>query len=178
MQVLFLEDVTNVANAGEVKEVARGYARNYLFPKKLATAATPETLKRVNKIEKVAEVRRNQEMEAAKSVAGKMGEVTLKLRGRVGPTGQYYGAISVTRIIEELEAATGQKVERRVVELSQPIREPGTYKVSLRLHQEVAPEITVVAEAEGETLVLEEPEEPEEKGEEREEAETEEEKEK
>jgi large subunit ribosomal protein L9 len=177
VQVLFLEDVTNVANAGEIKEVARGYARNYLFPKKLAAAATPEALKRISKIEKVAEVRRNQERDAAESVAGKLGDITLRLRGRVGPTGQYYGAISVTRIIEELEAVTGQKVERRVVELSQPIREPGTYKVSLRLHQEVAPEITVVAEAEGETLVLEQ-EEPEEKAEEREEAEDEEEKEK
>ncbi len=126
MQVLFLEDVTNVANAGEVKEVARGYARNYLFPKKLATAATAEALKRVNKIQKVAEVRRSQEMDAAQAVAGKLDNVTLRLRGRVGPTGQYYGAISVTRIIEELAAVTGQQVERRVVELSQPIREPGT----------------------------------------------------
>jgi large subunit ribosomal protein L9 len=175
VQVLFLEDVTNVANAGEVREVAPGFARNYLFPKKLATAATPEAMKRVSKIEKVAEVRRNQQMDAAKSVAGKLDNVTLRLSGRVGPTGQYYGAISVTRIIEELEKVSGQKVERRVVELSQPIREPGTYKVSLRLHQEVAPEITVVAEAEGETLVLEEPEE---QVQEREEAEAEEEKEK
>lgn len=149
MRVLFLEDVINVANAGEIKEVANGFARNYLLPKNLATVATPEQMKRVAKLQRVAEDRRIRETGDWQAIANKLEGTTLHIQGRVGPTGQFYGAISVTRIIQELVDVTGQNVERRTVELSDPIRQPGNYEITLRFHQNVAAQINVVAQAEG-----------------------------
>ena len=73
---------------------------------------------------------------------------TLTLRGLVGPAGQFYGAISVSQILQELTAVTGHKVERRALELPEPLKEPGTYSVTLRLHHDVSAEINVLAEAE------------------------------
>ena len=149
VRVLFLEDVINVADAGEVKEVANGFARNYLLPKNLATVATPEQLKRIARLQRTAEERRVRETGDWRALARILEGTTLHIPGKVGPTGKFYGAISVTRIIEELEAATNQKVQRRSVELSEPIREPGNYPINLRLHQKVTAEIIVVAQTEG-----------------------------
>ena len=149
MRVLFLEDVINVANAGEIKEVKNGFARNYLLPKNLATIATPEQMKRIAKLQRTAEERRIRETGDKQALARILEGATLEIPGKVGPTGRFYGAISVTRILEELEAATGQQVARRMVELSEPIREPGSYNINLRLHQNVSAEITVVAQGEG-----------------------------
>lgn len=153
MRVLFLQDVVNVANAGEIKDVANGFARNYLLPKRLATIATPEETKRITRIKRQAEDHRATETAQWQSMSDKLDGTTLHLTGRVGPTGQYYGAISVTRIIQAL-AATGLEVERRTVELSEPIREPGKYQVSLRFHQNVSALINIVATAEGQAAEL------------------------
>ena len=152
MRVLFLKDVVNVANAGDIKEVSNGFARNYLLPKNLATLASNEQMKRIAKITKVAEEQRFKEVGSWKDLAEKLEGTTLEIGGRVGPTGQFYGSISVSRIIEDLRNATGQEVERRVVELSEPIRQPGKYNIILRLHQEVSANITILALAEGQSL--------------------------
>jgi len=156
VRVLFLQDVVNVANAGEIRDVASGFARNYLLPKQLATVATPEETKRTVRLQKLAEERRTTETTTWQAVADKVDGVTIHLSGRVGPLGQYYGAISVTGIIQELASATGQEVERRTVELNEPIKEPGTYQVSLRLHQNVSAVINIVAGIEGQERTLEE----------------------
>ena len=158
MRVLFLQDVVNVANAGEVKEVANGYGRNYLLPKQLATIATREDTKHIAKIKQIAEERRTAETAQWQTVADKVDGTTLHLASRIGPNGQYYGAISVTGIIQELAAVTGQEVERRTVELSEPIKEPGNYQVTLRFHQNVSALITIVAGVEGQEIELEEAE--------------------
>lgn len=152
LRVLFLKDVVNVANAGDIKEVSNGFARNYLLPKNLAALASSEQIKRIAKITKSAEEQRVKEVATWKGLAAKLDGTTLEIGGRVGPNGQFYGSISVSRIIEDLKKATGEEVERRVVELSEPIRQPGKYDIILRLHQEVAANITVVALAEGQSL--------------------------
>ena len=151
MRVLFIEDVINVADAGEVKEVADGFARNYLLPKQLATIASPEQLKRVARITREGNDRRAKEMGDWKTLADILEGTTLELIGKIGPTGQFYGAISVTGIIQALADSTGHTVERRMVELSEPIRQPGEYPIKLRLHQNVAASITVMALGEGQT---------------------------
>ncbi|MQF65455.1 50S ribosomal protein L9 [SAR202 cluster bacterium AC-409-J13_OGT_754m] len=152
MRVLFLKDVVNVANAGDIKEVSNGFARNYLLPKNLAALASGEQMKRIAKITKLAEDQRVREVATWKGLAEKLNGTTLEIGGRVGPNGQFYGSISVSRIIEDLKEATGEEVERRVVELSEPIRQPGQYNIILRLHQEVTANITVLALGEGQTL--------------------------
>lgn len=149
MRILFLEDVTNVALAGEIKEVKSGFARNYLLPKGLATIATPDQIRRIEKIQKIAEEKRSVQTKEATSIAGKIEGAVLSLSGRVGPTGQYYGSISVAAILEHLKESTGQTVERRMVELSESIKQPGSYEINIQLLQDVSASIKVMATAEG-----------------------------
>ena len=157
MRILFLEDVTNVALAGEIKEVKNGFARNYLLPKGLATIATPDQVRRIEKIQKIAEEKRLIQTKEATSVAKKIEGTVLALSGRVGPTGQYYGSISVAAILEHLKESTGQTVERRMVELNESIKKPGLYEINIQLLQTVSASIKVEATAEGqEDLPLEE----------------------
>ncbi|MQF69748.1 50S ribosomal protein L9, partial [SAR202 cluster bacterium AD-804-J14_MRT_500m] len=125
MRVLFIADVINVADAGEVKDVADGFARNYLLPKQLATIASPEQLKRVARITRQGNEQRVREMGDWQALADLLEGTTLEMMGKIGPTGQFYGAISVTGIIQALAESTGHTVERRMVELSEPIRQPG-----------------------------------------------------
>ena len=148
MQVVFLQDVTNKARAGEVRRVADGYARNYLIPKGLAAMATPETLKRVEKIKAAAGVRRVQETQVFQELAQLLNNAQVTVAAPVTPTGQYYGAITSTRIATELSAAVGREIDRRLVEVMEPIREPGEYDVALRLSSDIQATIHVTAEAE------------------------------
>ena len=151
MRVLFIADVINVADAGEVKDVADGFARNYLLPKQLATIASPEQLKRVARITRQGNEQRVKEMGDWQALADLLEGTTLEMMGKIGPTGQFYGAISVTGIIQALAESTGHTVERRMVELSEPIRQPGEYPINLRLHQNVSASITIIALGEGQT---------------------------
>ena len=148
MQVIFLSDVKNVATAGDIKEVSNGFARNYLIPQGLAAVATSEKLKSINKIKRTAQERRTRETTEWTGFANSLEGTSLNINGRVGPTGQFYGAISVTQILQELTAKTGLTVERRAIELPEPLKEPGTYEITLNLHQYVQTKIEVVAEAE------------------------------
>jgi large subunit ribosomal protein L9 len=148
MQVIFLEDVANQARAGEVRRVADGYARNYLIPKGLAAMATPETLKRVEKIKAVAGVRRVQETQVFQELAQLLENVRVTISAPVTPTGRYYGSITGARVATELSAAVGREIDRRLVEVMEPIREPGEYQVVLRLSGDIQATIQVTAEAE------------------------------
>jgi large subunit ribosomal protein L9 len=148
MQVVFLQDVANQARAGEVRRVADGYARNYLIPKGLAAMATPETLKRVEKIKAAAGVRRVQETQVFQELAQLLNNARVTISAPVTPTGRYYGAITGARIATELSAAVGREIDRRLVEVMEPIREPGEYPVVLRLSGDIQATIQVTAEAE------------------------------
>lgn len=148
MQVLFLKDVTGVAQAGEVREVSDGYARNYLIPQGLAAQATPDQLKRIQKLKKMAEEQRLRQVKELEDLAKALEGVSVTLKGKVAPTGKYYGAISSIQVADALAKITGREIERRLVELKEPIHEPGTYTAVVRLHPEISSNITVVAEKE------------------------------
>jgi large subunit ribosomal protein L9 len=148
MHVIFLQDVPNQAHAGEIKRVADGYARNYLLPKGLAQVATPEILKRTHKIKAAGDEQRLRETEAMEELAQLMDNTQITLNARVTPTGRYYGAITSTHIAEELTRALGREIDRRIVEVIEPIREPGEYEISLRLSPEIYATIHIAAEAE------------------------------
>lgn len=145
MHVIFLQDVSNQARAGEVKRVADGYARNYLLPKGLAQVATPEILKRVHKIKAAGDEQRMRESEALEELAQQLDNTSISLSARVTPTGRYYGAITSAHVAEELARSTGREIDRRIVELAEPIREPGEYEVSLRLSSDIHATIQVTA---------------------------------
>ncbi len=148
MEVVFIQDVVNQARAGEVKRVADGYARNYLIPKGLAESATPEILKRIRKITELGNETRDQETLTLQALADALKDISITVTGRVTPAGRYYGAISSTQIASQLSAESGRDIERRLVETSDAIREPGEYEVILRLSTDITATVHIVAEAE------------------------------
>ena len=125
MEVVFTQDVPNKARAGEIRRVPDGYARNYLLPQGLAEIATDEVKKRIHKITAVGDEVRVRETAIMEELAKGMDDVTITLNARITPNGRYYGAITSTHIAMELADKVGREVERRWVEISEPIREPG-----------------------------------------------------
>jgi large subunit ribosomal protein L9 len=148
MEVVFTQDVPNKAKAGEVRRVPDGYARNYLLPQGLAEMANNEVKKRVHKITAVGDEVRVRETAIMEELAKGLDDVTITLTARITPTGRYYGTITSTHIAMELADKVGREVERRWVEISEPIREPGEYDVTLRFSTEVSATIHVNAEIE------------------------------
>lgn len=143
MKVVFLQDVPNVARAGEMKEVADGYGRNYLIPRKLAAQADP---KMMNAIEAQVRARARQaaqneaEMtELAEQIDGKVITIT----ARVGAKERLYGSITAGDIIAELEKSFGVTVDKRKIDLENPIRELGSHEIPIRLTKDIVPTITV-----------------------------------
>ena len=148
MEVVFTQDVPNKARAGEVRRVPDGYARNYLLPQGLAEIATEEVKKRSHKITAVGDEIRVRETAIMEELAKGMDDVTITLTARITPNGRYYGAITSTHIAMELAEKLGREVERRWIEIAEPIREPGEYDVTLRFSTEVSATIHVNAEIE------------------------------
>ena len=148
MRVIFLEDVPNQANAGEVKVVKDGYARNYLIPNKLAAMATAEEMKRIERIRRAGDERRRRETEQMEELAQLLEGTSVNVKARVTPTGQYYGAITATQIAQELAIVIEREVDHRLVETLESIREPGEYEVVLHLATGIQATIIVTAEAE------------------------------
>ena len=143
MKVIFLEDVPKVARAGEIKEVADGYGRNFLIPRKLAMLAhssaigTTEVQHRIRaKEEAQLEV---EMLELARQLEGK--EIILK--AKAGSKDRLYGSITSTDIASELENATGLVVDKRKIELAEPIRQLGSYEVTIRLGKDIVPKVKV-----------------------------------
>ena len=148
MKVIFLQDVPNVAQAGQVKEVADGYARNYLIPRKLAALAQPQAVSQIETRTKKMEVRLTSEMnELASQIEGK--EVNLK--AKAGAKDKLYGSITSADIAAELQNVTGLEIDKRKIELEEPIRQLGSYEIALKLGKDITPKIKVtVTEEEAE----------------------------
>lgn len=144
--MLFIQDVPNQARAGEVKRVAAGYARNYLIPKGLAAIATTEVLKRAEKIKTAGDEQRTRETQEMEVLAQILDNTQITVSARVTPTGRYYGAISGARIAEELSSTMGREIDRRLVDVIEPIREPGEYEVVLRLSSDIQATVHITAE--------------------------------
>ena len=148
MEIVFIKDVPNQARAGEIRRVADGFARNYLIPRGLAEVATPEVLKRLHKITASGNETRIRETQVMEELAEALDGVQITVTARVTPTGRYYGAISGSRIADELAASLGRDIDRRLIEAGEPIREPGEYQVVLRFSSEIEATIYIIAEAE------------------------------
>ena len=143
MKVIFLKDVPNVAKAGEAKEVNDGYARNFLIPKKLAALAQGDVQQHFE-AEQRAVARRLAQAEAelealAKTIGGK----TVTLKSRVGAKEQLYGSITNSDVADALSKLIGSEIDKRKVELAEPIRHTGTFDAIVRLNGEKTPGIKV-----------------------------------
>jgi large subunit ribosomal protein L9 len=147
MEVILREDVDKVGARGALVKVADGFARNFLLPKRLAVAATAANKKMVEQ-EKEAHLRREAKAEGEATDLGRlMANVVVKFRHRVGENDQLFGSVTAKDIADALEAQKFH-IERRKVQLDEPIRTLGEHAVTLRLHRDVSVPIKVVVEAE------------------------------
>ena len=152
MNVLLLQDVERLGQAGEVKRVADGYARNYLFPRELAVLATPGAIRQAEKQEK-AEIRREaQAITEAQILAAELDGVTVTFQARAGEADHLYGSITNINIADALSEEIGQEVDRRKIELDEPLKDLGTHAITIRLAAEAEAKVTVVIEREEEAL--------------------------
>ena len=167
MKVVLIDEAPGLGIAGDVRDVKDGFARNYLFPKRLAVLATQQELSRADSRRHVEVKRRtklNLEME---SVGERLAEERLLIAVRVGPGGRLYGSVTATEIAEAINEAMGVDIDRRAVNLAQPIRELGRHQTPVRLAPDVIPDVTITVYAEGTEpppLVEETPEEEQEEG--------------
>jgi large subunit ribosomal protein L9 len=142
MEVILRQAVENLGKPGDVVKVKNGYARNYLLPRDLAYEATPGNLKRIQLERDRLEAAENQRRGTAQELAAKLEQVSLTFSARVGDEGKLFGSVTATDIAQQLEGQ-GYHVEKRQIDLHEPIKALGVYRVPIRLHAEVKPEIRV-----------------------------------
>jgi large subunit ribosomal protein L9 len=155
MQVILLQDVDKVGLRGEVVDVARGYARNYLLPRRLAEAATPGALKDLGRRDELRARQEARTHEEARDIAARLEQTVLRFDVKAGPTGSLFGSVTATDISDRLWADHKIRIDRRKVDLD-PIKRVGHYEAPLEvftdvdatLRLEVVPEGGDVAEME------------------------------
>jgi large subunit ribosomal protein L9 len=156
MKVILRQDVDNVGLRGEVVEVARGYARNFLLPRKLAEPATPA---RVAEAEKVASHRARHEaqsFEQAQEISQRVGQLELRFDVKAGETGVLFGSVTPTDISDTLWERHKVRVDRRKIELAEPIKRIGRYEIPVELFQDVTVQLRTLVVPEGGELPPEE----------------------
>lgn len=137
MKVIFLKDVKGQGKKGQIKEVSEGYATNFLLPRGLVRPATDGNVKTLEN-QTAAELRRKEnEKEEAQALGKKLDELTLNLKAKAGEGGRLFGAITSKQIAEALTAQSGITIDKRKMELGEPIRHLGVTQVSVKLHTEV-----------------------------------------
>jgi large subunit ribosomal protein L9 len=143
MDVLLLKDVDRLGKAGEIKKVSDGYARNYLYPKGLAVAATPGAIKQAQALREAETKRKAKELNEAEALAQKLDGLTVTFQARAGEGDRLYGSITNSHIAEAIQEQTGLQVDRRKIDLEEPIKELGDHAVSIRLAASAEAKITV-----------------------------------
>jgi large subunit ribosomal protein L9 len=148
MKVVLQDEVKGLGVAGDVKDVADGYARNFLIPRKLATPATAGALKNVE-TQKAAAAKRQAALDAeARALAERLNGLTLTLKARVGSQDRLYGSITTADIATALGKELGGPFDRRKLVLEEPIRELGSHSIPVHLARDVSATLTVNVEAE------------------------------
>jgi len=143
MKVVFLQDVPNVARAGEIKEVASGYGRNFLIPQKLALLASSPAIS-VIEVQLKINARNQQQTEAELTeLANQLDGREVFLEAQVGAKDRLYGSITNADIAAKLENTIGLVIDKKKVELDKPIHQLGSYEVTIRLAKDVIPKIKV-----------------------------------
>ena len=148
MEVLLLKAVEQLGQTGEIKRVADGYARNYLIPRGLATMATPGAIKQAE-LQRQKDARRQaKELDEAKVLAQELDGRTVTFQARAGESDRLYGSITNANIAEALEEQVEQEVDRRKIELEEPLKELGTHAITVRLAPGAEAKVTVIIERE------------------------------
>ena len=142
MEVILRQSVEKLGHPGDVVKVSNGFARNYLLPRGIAVIATEGNKKQIEAQRQRLEAAEDARREQAQSSASVFEQVSLTFSARVGEEGKLFGSVTAGDIVQQLEAL-GHKIEKRQVDLHEPIKALGVYRVPIRLHADVKPEIKV-----------------------------------
>ena len=148
MEVILREHVDNVGRRGEIVKVADGYARNYLLPRKLALPVTPGNLKHIERERARFDTREAAEREAAEAIGARLAGLEIAITRKVGETEALYGSVTTADIAERL-AVHAFDVDKRTIQLQDPIKRLGEYDIPIKLHRDVVIPIKVKVVAEG-----------------------------
>lgn len=147
MEVILIQDVKSLGKKGDVVKVSDGYARNFILPKKLGVEATKQNLYDLEQ-QKAAEAKRQKEiLEEAKDFAKKLEEITVKLSIKAGEGGKTFGSVSTKEIVAAVKDQFGFDIDKKKLQLSDPIKNAGSYTVPVKLHPQVTAEMKVLVEA-------------------------------
>ena len=143
MEVILRQAVEKLGQPGDVVKVSPGFARNYLLPRGIAYAATPGNLKRIAQEKARLDAAEDERRGSAQGLAARLEAVSLTFSARVGEEGKLFGSVTSSDIADQLHAQGFDMVEKRQIDLHEPIRALGVYRVPVRLHADVKPEIKV-----------------------------------
>jgi len=148
MKIILTRDVPNLGKIGQIKNVADGYARNYLLPQGLAKLATPGALKEVEQLQQAEHKKATRRKAEAQEIANQLANISLTFQARAGENDRLYGSITSADIATKILEMTGQEIDKRKVELDDPIRALGSHQVQIRLAPEVTATVTITVERE------------------------------
>ncbi|HXX45574.1 MAG TPA: 50S ribosomal protein L9 [Candidatus Acidoferrales bacterium] len=147
MQIILQEDVEKLGNRGQVVEVAEGYARNFLLPRKLALEASPGNMKRLEKMRAAFAKKEATEKADAQTLAGLLAGVSLEVARKSGENDQLFGSVTTADISEAL-AAKGYTIDKRKIQMTEPIKLIGNFDVPIKLHREVIASVKLAVKKE------------------------------
>jgi large subunit ribosomal protein L9 len=143
MKVVLREDVSSLGKKGDLVDVADGYARNFLVRRGLAMTATAGTVAQAEAMRRNRAAREERDRTAAVEVAGRLSSIRIQIPAKAGEAGKLFGSVTASDVAEALQAQTGVEVDRRKVELAEPIREIGSPEIPVKLHAEVTVQLNV-----------------------------------
>lgn len=143
MKVILQREIEKLGTPGQVVDVADGYARNFLIPKKLAMPATKGAVRHAERLRGAHEQKVQKGRTEADALAAKITAAPLRVVARAGEDGRLFGSITVADVASELEKASGASIDRKQIKLPEAIRSVGTHEVVVHLHAEVNPTVTV-----------------------------------
>ena len=142
-KLILTHEVTGLGEPGDVVEVKDGYARNFLVPRSLATNWTKGAEKEITAIRKARKSREIATLDGAKAARDSLQSKPVVVTAKAGASGRLFGAVTTAEIAEAVKATGGQSIDKRKIEIGQPIKAVGEYQVQLRMHAEVSATITV-----------------------------------
>lgn len=143
MEVILKQAIDNLGQPGDIVMVSPGFGRNYLLPRGLAYEATPGNRKRIEREKARLEAAENERRTQAQTLASRLEQVSLTFSARVGEEDKLFGSVTSADVAQQLHAQGFPEIEKRQIDLHEPIKALGVYKIPIRLHADVKPEVRV-----------------------------------
>lgn len=143
MKVILKDNIKGVGKKNEVINASDGYARNFLFPKNLAVEATPENMQKLNSQNQAKQYRKDQEKEQAQEIAKKLEKITVEIKVQAGENGKIFGSVSSKEVAESLEKQYKIVIDKKKIEIKEPIKVLGTRTIEARLFEGVIGKIRI-----------------------------------